>query len=157
MELQSAIQTNNQRPLQLLDRPNADRKGDGVRGGALTWISSFLFWNDFFGDKTEFRVADCRPGSECDACRMRSKRLRQTEYHHRRITCRDTGNVANISISLSSWRTNHSPPCSPRSTLSPIFAIHLRARYPHMAAVCSFNNNNFAPCLTVCRSHQGSA
>jgi hypothetical protein len=43
-------------------RPNADRKGDGVRGGALTWISSFLFWNDFFGPKTEFKVADSRPG-----------------------------------------------------------------------------------------------
>jgi hypothetical protein len=89
---------------------------------------------------------------------MRLKRLRQTEYHHRRITFRDTGNVADISISLPSWRTNHSPLCSPRSTLLPISASHPRARYPHMAAVCSFNNNNnFVLCLTIVRPHQGSA
>jgi hypothetical protein len=63
MELQSAIQTNNQRPLQLFSSECRPKKVTvTMRGGALTWISSFLFWNDFFGPKTEFKVADSRPG-----------------------------------------------------------------------------------------------
>jgi hypothetical protein len=79
-------------------------------------------------------------------------RLRQAEIHHRRITSLDAGNVADVAIRLSSWR-NHSPQCSPRSTLSPTFASH-----PHMAAVCSSdNNNNLVPYLTSHRTCQDSA
>ena len=96
-----------------------------------------------------------RPPAEC---RMRFRcYLRQGDYHHRHIVIRLAGNVADVAIRLSSWRINHSPRCSPRSTLSPTYAFHPRARNQHMAAVCSSNNNNFIPRLTIPRPCQGSA
>jgi hypothetical protein len=137
-------------------RPNADRKVAVTSAGwsfdpgpvpACSGMSSSdrrrsLGWPTLAPEQSE---------SECDVCRMPFERLRQIGYHRRRIASRDEGNVADIAIRLSSWR-NHSPPCSPRSTLSPTFASH-----PHTAAVCSVNNNNHAPCLTVPRPRQGPA
>jgi hypothetical protein len=88
---------------------------------------------------------------------MRFQCLRQAECHHRHNISRNAGNVVDATISLSSWRTNRSPRCLPRSTLSPTSASHPRARYPLMAAVCLSDNNNFAPSLTMSRPYQDSA
>lgn len=82
--------------------------------------------------------------------------LRQGEYHHRLTILRHAGNVADVATRLSPWRTNHSPQCSPRSTLSPTFAFHPRARNQHMAAVCSSHNNDFEPCLIISRPCEDS-
>jgi hypothetical protein len=103
------------------------------------------------GDKAELEAALGQV--MFGACRMRSRGLRQAEYHHRHSISRAAGNVAR---SLSSWTTNHNPQCSPKSTLWPTSASRLLARFRHMAAVCPSYNNLFAASLTIARTCQES-